>query len=160
MMFLRERIIIGIVWLICFVSIWFIPKAKYRNASVIFLITQLFAWILGILAVELGLIEYPVRELEKANATFFSFEYFVLPFMCIFFNLYYPQKKSLWSKLAFYLMILAPFTFIETLVEKHTRLLHYIHWEWYYTFFSMWLVFYLVRAIYKWFYNIERPLSL
>ena len=159
-MYLIERLIIGIVWLICFISLWFIPKNKLREASFIFLFTQLPAWILGLAVVEAGLIEYPVRELHKANATSFSFEYLVLPFICIFFNLYYPNRKNLYKKLLYYVSILSIFTLMEYLAEKYTRILEYINWEWYHTFISMCVVVYLVRVVYKWFFRLKSPLSL
>jgi hypothetical protein len=94
-MYSIERLIIGSVWLICFIYIWFIPKHKYRQASFIFLFSQLLSWIFGLLVVEIGWIEYPVRELHKANATSFTFEFLVLPIMCVFFNLYYPEGDRL-----------------------------------------------------------------
>ena len=159
-MYLKERLIIGFIWLICFISIWFIPKNKRREASAIFLIAQLFAWTLGLLVVEAGLIEYPVRLFWKANATSFTFEYLLLPFLCIFFNLYYPNTKRSYKKLAYYIIIFSVFSLMEYLAEKHTKILIYIHWEWYYTFISMGMVFYLVRAVYKWFFKLESPLSL
>lgn len=159
-MYLKERLIIGFIWLICFSSIWFIPKNKRREASVIFLISQLFARILGLIVVEFGLIEYPVELFWKANATSFSFEYLLLPFFSIFFNLYYPNAKSSYKKLVYYISIFSVFSFLEYLVEKHTKIITYIHWEWYHTFISMSIVFYLIRAVYKWFFKLKSPLSL
>ncbi|MDF2893115.1 MAG: hypothetical protein K0R80_3482 [Clostridia bacterium] len=158
-MYLKERLIIGMVWLICIVSIWYIPKNKRRDASVIFLIAQLFAWILGLIVVELGWIEYPVRLFAKANATSFSFEYFALPFMCVYFNIYYPHAKGLAKKVLYYISIMSSFTFLEYLAEKYTQILNYIHWAWYDTFISMCIVIYLVRVVYKWFFKLKTPLS-
>jgi len=159
-MYLIERLIIGSVWLICLVSVIFIPKNKRREATAIMLFTQLHAWILGSLVVEAGLIKYPVRELSKANSSSFSFEYFVLPLICIFFNLYYPENKPLATKLLYYVKIVSAFTFTEVIVEKYTLVIDYIHWNWYYTFISMFFVIFIVRVIYKWFFHLEKPLSL
>ena len=159
-MYLKERLMIGAVWLACLVALWFIPKNKYREASFIFLFAQLPAWILGLIVVEAGLIEYPVRELHKANGTSFSFEYLVLPFICIFFNLYYPKAKNHVKGLLYYLAIISPFTLVEYITEKYTEILTYLHWEWYHTFLSMCLVIYVVRVAYKWFFHIEKPFSL
>lgn len=158
-MYLKERITLGLLWFICAISIRFIPKNKLRDASAIFLISQLFAWILGLLVVESGLIEYPVELFWKANSTSFSFEYLGLPFMCIFFNLYYPNTKSRFKRLAYYISILSSFTFLEYIAEKYTQVLNYIHWEWYGTFLSMCIVLYFVRVVYKWFFKLKNPLS-
>lgn len=159
-MYLIERLTIGSMWLVCFMSLWFIPKHKRRVASFIFLFAQMPAWILGLLVVEAGLIEYPVRELHKANATSFTFEFLVLPLLCVFFNLYYPEGASISKKLAYYIKILSIFTTVEYVVEKYTLVINYLHWEWYFTFASMGIVIYLIRAGYKWFFHKKNPLSL
>ncbi|MDF2591669.1 MAG: hypothetical protein K0S75_1135 [Clostridia bacterium] len=158
-MYFKERFIFAIVWMTCLISLWFIPKNKFREATFIFLFTQLPAWILGLAVVEADLIEYPVREFHKANGTNFSFEYFVLPFICIFFNLYYPNGKSHYKKLVYGISIIGIFTLVEYIAEKYTLILKYIHWEWYHTFLSMYIVIYLVRAVYKWFFKLKNPLS-
>jgi hypothetical protein len=159
-MYLKERVIIGGVWLICVVSLFFIPKDKRREASVIFLIAHVFAWISGLVVVEIGLIEYPVRELHKANSTSFSFEYLVFPLLNIFFNIHYPEGKSLIKRLLYYTSILSIFTFFEYLTERNTLILKYIHWNWYCTFISMLAVIYITRVLYKCCYNMKKPLAL
>lgn len=159
-MYLKEKVIIGLVWLICAISICFIPKNKRREASVIFLFSQMFAWILGLLVVEMGLIIYPIRELQKANSTSFSFEYLVLPVICIFFNIHYPEGKGLVKRLFYYVGIISVFSFCEYMAEKYTLILKYIHWELYYTFLSMFAVIYIVRVVYKWYYNMDKPFSI
>jgi hypothetical protein len=158
-MHLLERFLIYSVWFIGFVSLWFIPKHKYFEASFIFLFAQLQTWIFGLLVVEFGLIEYPVRELSKANSTSFTFEYFIMPIMCIFFILYFPDTKKIPSKMLFYIEFLLPFTIIEVIVERYTLILKYIQWHWYFTFISMLIVFYIVRVGYKWFFKINKPFS-
>lgn len=159
-MYFIERLIIGTVWCISFISIWFIPKGKLRQASFIFLTAQLPSWLFGLLVVEAGWIEYPVRELYKANATSFTFEYLVLPIICIFFNLQYPETKGLYKKVKYYFYILSIFTLIEYLTEKYTLIIHYIHWEWYITLITMAIFLYMIRAFYKWFYNIGNIFSI
>lgn len=159
-MYFIERLIIGSVWLISFASLLFIPRQKYRQASFIFLFAQLPAGIFGLLVVEASLIEYPVRELYKANATSFSFEYLILPLICVFFNLYYPEKESSHKKVFYYIITLGIFTFIEYITEKYTLIVKYIHWEWYITLITMCLLIYFVRIVYKWFFNFEKPFSL
>lgn len=159
-MYFTERFIIGSVWLISFVSLWFIPKQKYRQASFIFLFTRFPVWIIGLSVVEAGWLEYPVREFHKANSTSFTFEYFVLPILCIFFNLYFPESKGIYRKLAYYAAFLAPFTLLEYFAERYTLIINYIHWEWYITFISMCILFYLIRVVYKWFFHLHKPFSL
>lgn len=159
-MYFIERILFVSVWLVSFISIWFIPKSKYRQVSFIFIFSQLPAWIFGLLVVEAGLIEYPVREFHKANATSFTFEYIVLPLICIFFNLHFPEDKGVYRRIIYYAAFLVPFTLIEYFAERYTLILDYIHWEWYITLITMSIFIYFVRSVYKWFYNIGKPFSL
>ncbi|MCM0650139.1 hypothetical protein NBE98_17360 [Clostridium swellfunianum] len=156
-MHLREKFIISSVWVITLISTFFIPKQKYREAYFIFMFSQLPSWIFGLVVVEAGLIAYPVRELSRANATSFSFEFLVLPFMCIFFNLYYPVNKNLFRKLSYYITILGPFTLAEYFTEKYTDIIEYLHWAWYTTFITMILFIYFVRAAYKWYFRLDKP---
>jgi hypothetical protein len=159
-MYFKEWFIIYTVWFLSVVSLFFIPKQKRREASLIFLLTQFLSWIFGLLVVELGLIEYPVRELSKANATSFSFEFFVLPLLCIFFNLYFPESKTFHKKLLYYISFLLPFTIVEYFAEKYTLILKYIHWQWYTTFITMFILFYIVRSIYRWYFYMSSPFLL
>ena len=80
--------VITIVLLICF-----IPKHKIREAQVAFLFKQVITWILGLLVVQLRLIEYPVRFFPYANKTSFAFEYFVYPSIGAIFNVHYAEIK-------------------------------------------------------------------
>lgn len=156
-MYLVEKVIFLVVWIFCFISLCFIPKQNYREVSFIFLFAQLPSWIFGLLVVENGWLEYPVRELAKANATSFTFEFLVLPIMCIYFNLYYPSRKSIYRKLIYYLGFLGIFTLLEYCIERYTLIINYVHWEWYITFITMGVFIYFVRTVYKWFFDIERP---
>lgn len=155
-----EIILIAVAFVACFLSIWFIPREKAAEASLIFLVTQFFTWILGLIAVEFGWLEYPVRELAKANSTSFMFEFFMLPVIAIFFILKYPFNKPISSKLAYYFIICSSFTVIEVIFEKYTLILKYHEWRWYWTWISMGLVFYIVTVIYKWFYKMKGIFSL
>ena len=123
-----EIIILITASIACFVSIWFIPKQKAAVASFIFLITQFFTWILGLVAVEFGLLEYPVRELSKANSTSFLFEFLALPFICIFFILKYPFNSPIRLKFVYYLAFTSVFTLIEVILEKYTMVIKYHSW--------------------------------
>jgi hypothetical protein len=152
-MHLVEKIFLITSWTLVFISVWFIPKEKAAHASVIFLITQLFTWICGLIVVESGWLEYPVRELAKANATSFSFEYFTLPVITIFVVLYYPRHKPVRIRLFYIGAISSVLTTTEYFVEKYTLILHYHTWRWYWTWISVTLLFYLVMYIYRWFFK-------
>ncbi|MCX8128890.1 MAG: hypothetical protein N3I35_02175 [Clostridia bacterium] len=159
-MFYLEKIILITAGIASCISILFIPRSKAAKASFIFLLTQFFSWILGLIVVELSLLDYPVREFSKANATSFMFEYFVLPVLTIFFILYFPYNKALRTRIAYYIAFSTAFTAVELLLEKYTLIIEYHSWKWYWTWISMSLLFYAVKTIYKWFYKIKGIFSI
>jgi len=159
-MFLTEKIVLGSVWVITFTSIWFIPRKKASQASFIFFSTQLLTWSLGLFAVDFGWLDYPVRELSKANATSFSYEYFILPVISIHFILHYPSNKPYKSRILYYFTFSTALTLIEFFIEKYTLIIQYHSWRWYWTWISLSLVFYIVTVIYKWFYKMKRIFSI
>jgi hypothetical protein len=174
-----ERFIFIAISIISISSVLYIPKEKARKALLSFMVFQATTWLVSIIlvqsgktsypvtlmgiwfiVVELGWIEYPVREFHKANATSFTFEYIVLPLICIFFNLYFPENKGLYKKTKYYITFLTIFTLIEYTVEKYTLIIKYVHWEWYTTFITMGMLIYFVRSVYKWFFNLNKPFPL
>lgn len=155
-----EVILLVFASIACFVSIWFIPRSKAAEASFIYLLTQFFTWILGLVAVEFSWLEYPVRELAKANSTSFLFEFFMMPIITIFFILHYPYKKQLLQKVAYYFAFSSSFTLLEYILERYTMVIKYHSWRWYWTWISISIVFYIVMVIYKWFYKMRKIFSL
>jgi len=133
----------------------FVPKNKIREASVIFCFKQLITWLLGLFVAEFNLIEYPVRLFANATKASFTFEYFVYPSICVIFNLYYPERKSLFKRILYYFIYTAAITVFEVILEKYTQNIKYINWTWYYTFLSVYLTFFLSRAYFKWFFKIS-----
>ncbi|GAA3325753.1 hypothetical protein GCM10020331_058910 [Ectobacillus funiculus] len=77
-------------WMIAIALLYFyVPKRKYREAHVSFLFMQVVTWFLGVITVELKLLEYPVRFFSYTTRTSFTFEYFVFPVVSVMFNLYF-----------------------------------------------------------------------
>lgn len=153
-------------WIVLF-SIWavtlllliiYTPRKKIREAHVVFLFKQVMTWFLGLLVVELGWIEYPVRLFQAATQSSFTFEYFVYPAVCVLFNLRFPEHKSRWRKVVWFLFFPTWMTILESLIEQHTNLVHYIHWTWYWTWISLFIVFYISRKYYLWFFRKEKDI--
>ncbi|WP_328591414.1 CBO0543 family protein [Acetivibrio thermocellus] len=139
----------------CRFAVNFRSKNKIREASVIFCFKQLITWLLGLFVAEFNLIEYPVRLFANATKASFTFEYFVYPSICVIFNLYYPERKSLFKRILYYFIYTAAITVFEVILEKYTQNIKYINWTWYYTFLSVYLTFFLSRAYFKWFFKIS-----
>ncbi|AIF51556.1 hypothetical protein UFO1_2009 [Pelosinus sp. UFO1] len=80
-----EKFILYIMWFIPIASyVLFIPRYKQRNAQISFLFMQSFTWFFGLVTVDLGFIEYPIRFFSEVNRTNFSFEYLAYPVICVF----------------------------------------------------------------------------
>lgn len=134
-------------------SLAFTPKSRRLEMQFIILFVQFPTWILGLSAVELGLLEYPARELASVNRTSFIFEYLVLPILCVHVNNYYPWQASRLEKVMYFAGISLLVTGIEVFLEQYTRLIKYTGWQWHWTFISITLVFWLNQKMVKWFFK-------
>lgn len=148
-----EAIILIVVPIITVLSLIFVPKHMRFRAQFILLFTQFPAWILGLVAVQLGLIEYPYRELSTVNRTSFIFEYLVLPIMCIHFDVHFPKYSSKMAKSMYYIGITLVFTIIEYYFERYTLILKYTGWHISWTFISVGFIFWLSRKTTLWFFK-------
>ncbi|HET7629468.1 MAG TPA: CBO0543 family protein [Bacillales bacterium] len=128
-------------------------KSEVREALVVFFFKQLMTWMLGLIVVEFDLIEYPVRLFKYATASSFSFEYFIYPAMCVIFVLRFPENRSVFHKIGWYVFFSTWMTLAEVWLEQHTNLIHYIQWNWLCTWVSLLVTFLLSRIFYKWFFR-------
>nr|WP_148930156.1 CBO0543 family protein [Paenibacillus methanolicus] len=152
-MAMDRTILITIDFLIAVALIWLMPRDKLREATIIFLFKQSMTWSFGLLVVEWGLIEYPVREFVKANATSFSFEYFIYPALCVIFNLHYPNRAARWKKWAWILAFPTAMTMLEVVIERNTELIRFLHWNGYYSWITLLLTFLMARTYFLWLYR-------
>jgi len=145
-------IIETLIWIISFLLlILFVPKHKIRDALVSFLFMQLPAWILGLVVVQYGLIEYPSRFFAHAVRTSFTFEFVALPVISVLFNIHYPTQKSFWWRILYAIAFPTILVPIEVLILRYTNLVKYIHWTWYLSWFSILFTLLLSYGFYKWF---------
>jgi hypothetical protein len=97
-----EGMILNTAVVVSLLSLAFTPKNKLLQMQFIILFVQLPTWLLGLSAVELGLIEYPYREVASVNRTSFIFEYLALPVVCVHLNNHYPWQASTLVKAAYF----------------------------------------------------------
>lgn len=150
-----QHMILYILYACSFISLNFIPKSKWREASIIFLSQQLITWFLGLLIVELHFIEYPIRELSKVNRSSFVYEFLLFPLVSVFFCIYFPTTKAKWYKLLYISAFCTGISVPEVTFEKYTNLIHYIHWGWYFTWLSTFSTLVLVYIFYKWYFKLK-----
>lgn len=147
-----ERLIETAVWVISIILIRIlVPKEKYREAWISFLIMQLPTWVLGLFVAEFSIIEYPERFFAEATSTSFTYEFLALPVVSIIYNLYYPAEKRLKLRLIYIFSFPTILTATETVIEIYTDLIEYIHWNWFCTWVSVTLILQGSYYFYAWF---------
>ena len=150
---LIESIILTTAVIIGLFSVYFIPRHKILQAHFVFLFTGLPAWILGLMAVDWNLLQYPYRELSSVNRSSFIFEYLILPLVCVHFNAHYPEQSSKWMRAGYYFGISSVLTGFEYIFEQYTLLIEYNQWEWWWTLLSVTCILYISRIATVWFFK-------
>jgi hypothetical protein len=148
--------ILLLVYIVSTVIIFMIPKRKRRLAVVAFLFKQVITFLIGLVVVELGLLEYPTRLFADINRTSFTYEYYAFPVSCAAFNAWYPNGRSPLIQIGYYVGYTSVLTITEVIIEKYTDLLNYIHWEWYITWITVCVSFFIVRLFCVWFFAKEK----
>lgn len=151
---LERWIILGVLILSIMCLKLLVTRDKVREAWVIFLFLQVITWPAGLIAVEMGWIEYPIQLYPKANLynrTSFSFEFFLFPVVAIIFSLYFPRKKKGFGSLLYYVFFAGLFTFLEAVLESKTKLVEYHEWKWYWTLVTVMISLYINDKFYRWF---------
>lgn len=147
-------------WMIALALLYFyVPKKKYREAQLSFLFMQGLTWILGLLAVELRLLEYPVRFFSYTTRVSFTFEYFVFPVVSVIFNLYFPKEGTGLRKILYSLAFPTIITIAEVILEEYTACIEYINWHWSWSWISMLVTLLLSYGYYKWFFSKYRTIQ-
>ena len=153
-MLIDGRNLLYFVWGITLLSLFlFIPKNKIHLALVAFLFKLAMTWPLGLFVVDMGWIQYPIRFFENANKASFTFEYLVYPVLCVYLNVYFPVKKHLLLRMAYYTVICSVVTLVELFLLYNTNLIIYIHWDAYLTWITLFVTFYLNRQFCVWFFK-------
>lgn len=147
-----DKSILYFVWAITILSLPFcIPKRKVRLALLVFFFKQTLTWPLGLLVANMGLIQYPIRFLENASQTSFTFEYLFHPIMCAYFMVYFPSSKSLMIRASYYILFCSTLMLAELVILHSTQLIRYIHWNAYLTWISLFITTYITRKFCLWF---------
>ncbi|MGG4470770.1 CBO0543 family protein [Paenibacillus alvei] len=148
-----EGYILIVFFIICIVTlVKFVPKKKRRDACVVFLFIQVIVLPVGLIAVQLGLIEYSnLLQINGVVNPTFSFEFIFFPITATLFSLYIPSGRDLWHSLFYYIAFSSFFTIVEVVLENKTKLIVYHEWKWYWTFFLVILFLFINQKFYNWF---------
>ncbi|WP_027086905.1 CBO0543 family protein [Cohnella panacarvi] len=145
-MTLERGILIGVT-IVSLLLILVIPRQHYRLAMVAFLTTQFMTTILGHVVVDSGALAYPVREFAEINRTSFIYEFLAYPMICALFNVYYPANPNRLLQIGYFVLYSSVLTIIEVVIERYTKLIDYIQWNWFWTWGSLLIVFTVTRLV-------------
>lgn len=148
--------LLSAVYLIGIAGIVLVPADKRRQAQAVFLFQNMLAWLLGLIAVEAGWLDYPVREMAKSSSTSFVFEYLCFPVVAVYFNLFYPQNGSMLARIGWIALFAVSITIPEYFIETYTDLIHYTGWKWYWTTISISITLGISKIFHKWFFDAHR----
>ncbi|MGD6853890.1 CBO0543 family protein [Bacillus infantis] len=148
----REVMILIGSWVVSlYLLLRYIPAESKRLAWITFLFVQAIAWIHVYIQLAFGLVEFPYREFNKATNMSFSLHYIVYPTIAVFFILFYPEEKGKKSKFLYYLLFSAGAATYSYLIEKYSRLYHFIHWNWIMGLIINMLLLYIIKKYIFWF---------
>lgn len=150
-----EHMILYIIYACVFISFAFIPKDKRREASIAFSFQQCTTWFLGLIPVQLHLLEYPAREFPQVNGTSFLFEFLAYPVIGVFFCIHYPLTGNRRKKFIYVSGLCTVITILEVIFEKYTDLITYLHWDWYVSWVTIYGTLSLLWAFYKWYFRLN-----
>ena len=152
----KDKCILYLIWIMTGAVLFkYIPRNKIRHGILVMFFKQFVTWFFGLLVVEKGLIQYPVRLFKKSNKTNFTFEFFVYPAFCAIFNLNYPENRNKFIKFLYYVFHVGLLTSGEVLAERYTNLIKYVKWKWYWSFLTLGMTNYVSHLFYRWFYKDE-----
>lgn len=153
MIFSLEGIIsILAVVLALLILVFLIDWRYFRDWIVVLLFKMNIDFIWGSPVVNLKLIDYPVRLLPHYYNTCILFELWVFPILCVWYN-QVTKDKSLLPIIGYALLFSAGITMIEYPIERYTRLIEYLQWRWFTTFYTLTITFLMSRAFiafYRW----------
>lgn len=151
---MKDTVLLISGWLITIILlIAFVPKNKFREANVLFLSNQFATWISGTIVAEMRLVVYPVRSFPYAYKGSFDFEYFIYPSFCVLFNLHYPENRSRFRQFMHYFYYCTGLTLVEVIAQRYTNIIKYINWNWYVTWITLFLTFFITHRYYVWFFK-------
>ncbi len=130
-----------------------IPKKRIKEALLYFITAQILAWPISLIITLLGKRAFPVRPFPKATDGNLILSYVLYPTLIVFFHLYYPVKKKVFTKATYFIVFLAAMSLLDSVIENYTNLLVYKEWTAFH-FFGLILIITLVLRVYlNWFFS-------
>lgn len=141
------------VWCLAILLLIFACLKNWRKAIVGFLFIQLLTWPFGIIPVEYGALEYPVRFFPKIIKTSFTYEFLALPAVGSIYCIYFPVGHRKLVKAIYIVTFPTVLTIGEVIILIYTDLIRYLHWNWFITWVTVTIILHLNYLYFKWFFK-------
>lgn len=143
-------------------AVFYIPKSKYRLAIISFITAQAITWGSSLIFVQIGWIEYPVREFARATRAGFIHHFVVLPILYTWFILLFPQKASLLKRLMHYIVFVSLAAWFVYFMCVYTNLVKFTQISFALQFILLYLrffIYFIIMRIYILWFSKKTDLS-
>lgn len=132
--------------------VYLLRKETLERLFFALLVTQAVTRPLGILLVNFGLIEYPVRLYPKAVDSAFLHGFILNPTIFVIYYLLYPKQSGLVWKWGYTFLVSAIPVLVEVAENKYTDLVNYQRWSGYISWMLAIIFYYLMRKYADWYF--------
>lgn len=151
-----ERIVVMLIWMFSVAAIVvFVPVRKRREFAFAFLMCQTQTWLITLVHVKYGLLDFPVREFQYATDLLLATEYVYYPVLCAFTVIFELKKGGIPVLIGWTALAVSFLTVQDVLLESYTNLLSYTNYDWYWTWLVFFVEFIIVRQLSRWFFRIR-----
>jgi len=147
-----EIIILILIWTIGVLLFVCFTQKRKRKFLLAFLFCQSFTWISTLVYTSLDLIAFPTREFPIATDLLVTTEYFFYPLLCGFYIIYEP-KVNFFFRIIYLSLFTSLLVLLDVILEKHTNLIEYVQYAWYWTWISLFCLYAFTNFIYHWFFQ-------
>ncbi|KPV60876.1 hypothetical protein QJ48_02985 [Paenibacillus sp. A3] len=150
----EEQSILLLMWIASVLLLCMTGRRRVRATVLLIFIFQTLTWLLSLVLTSLSFFEFPVRELPRATAINFTFEFILFPAYSVWFHYTYPERKSTVHQIGHYVLFATIFVVFYSVMARFTSLvkLHASPFWLYLTFSS---ALYITRRVYLWFVREE-----
>ncbi|MFC0562448.1 CBO0543 family protein [Halalkalibacter alkalisediminis] len=142
---MTERLILKMLTVVGFLLLPFMYKRPVKDWVLVFFLKAFYSLFLDSIVVSKKRINYPIRLLPNYFKAHILFDCLLFPMICVLYNqiTYRSTLVGIFFKV---FLFSVPMTLLEHFAERYTKLIKYRKWKDAYTFISVSLTFWLVRA--------------
>ncbi|MCM3270048.1 CBO0543 family protein [Paenibacillus elgii] len=150
----KEQSVLLLMWIASVLLLCMTGRRRVRATVLLVLLFQTMTWLLSLVLTNLSLFEFPVRELPKATAINFTFEFILFPTFAVWFQYTYPERKSKARQFGHYALFATIFVVFYSLMAHFTSLVKF-HGSPFWLYLTLPANLYINRQVFLWFVREE-----